>query len=63
MLTCERIGRLLRRSSAGDKYDLVAKQGTWGRGEGRKVAGRGMAHASGGSITLSILLKVIVSFW
>jgi hypothetical protein len=27
----------------------VAKQGTWGRGKGRKVAGRGMAHASGGS--------------
>lgn len=34
---------------AGDKYDLVAKQGTWGRGKGRKVAARSMAHASGGS--------------
>lgn len=33
---------------AGDKYDLVAKQGTWGRGKGRKVGARSMAHASGG---------------
>lgn len=34
---------------AGDKYDLVAKQGTWTRGKGRKVGARSMAHASGGS--------------
>lgn len=33
---------------AGDKYDLVAKQGTWGSGKGRKVGARSMAHASGG---------------
>lgn len=35
--------------SAGDKNDLVARQGTWGRGKGRKVGARSMAHASGGS--------------
>lgn len=34
---------------AGDKYDLVARQGNWGRGKGRKVGARSMAHASGGS--------------
>lgn len=33
----------------GDKHDLVARQGTWGRGKGRKVGARSMAHASGGS--------------
>jgi hypothetical protein len=39
---------MLLLSCAGDKHDLVAKQGTWGRGKGRKVGARSMAHASGG---------------
>lgn len=33
--------------TAGDKQDLVAKQGTWNRNKGRKVGARSMAQASG----------------